>query len=772
MREERESKEAREVKEVQDVHEVHETGGETMRRDFTIRALCRLATTLPTLFAVGLLAASGGAEEDTKYHDLTTNVSTLEAGAFYNSDNDFRFGDYTGLVDDGWYVLGNVDVRRRSAYDAEDAYYYRIQGLNLGLDSRYIEALYKKPGLFGINLFYDEIPKYQTDTAQMFMLNAGAEYLTLPSTWTTTSISNIDPFLYFNDIDHKRKTAGAEVSFVLPSHFDFDASYQYQSKRGEKLVGTVINFNSQIVAEPLKYDTHQIESHLRYTVDDFQLELGYYGSGFYNDVYSLVWQDPRTGGVGVGFDDMGLGQKSTAPDNWFNQIVGSGGVDLPGNSRFMVNAAFGWETQNETFLPYTINPNLTADPMAPLGLMLPRSDLDGKLATRLVTARFVSHPLPKLGINIGYRWNDRENDTPIDSYYRVRSDSGNQVVSFARVNRPYSFHQHKVNADVSYDIYTRTKLTLLYEWDRMSRDYQEVEENNEHSVGGKLVSRPNRWLNLGARYERSYRNRSSYDCVEPYIAGSVPGSLPATGCPTMAGSGLDFENSPLLRKYYMANRKRNDAHVWMTLTPLDNVSIGSHVKYIDDDYYKTTYGLTDYRVLSTGLDVSYAPLDVLSFHAFYNHDTSRSEMDSTSSATSFNPLNEWSSKDKDHTNTVGAGFDYDVLPDRLSIGFEYLFAKSVGRVDTVTAAGGPLMPPFPNNESTLHDVSVQGNLQITRNLSMRLGYLFEKFDSFDWATKAVCPSCMSTSNAVVASGESPPSYDAHLVSMSFIYRFW
>ena len=124
----------------------------------------------------------------------------------------------------------------------------------------------------------------------------------------------------------------------------------------------------------------------------------------------------------------------------------------------MLNAAFGWGTQSDDYLPYTINSNLSV----PLGL--PRSNLDGKLETRLVTARFVSNPLPKLGINIAYRWNERDNDSPVDTYFRVLSDSRNQSVNDARVNRPYSFEQHKVDADVSYRVYKRTKLTLMYEW--------------------------------------------------------------------------------------------------------------------------------------------------------------------------------------------------------------------------------------------------------------------------------------------------------------------
>jgi hypothetical protein len=290
----------------------------------------------------------------------------------------------------------------------------------------------------------------------------------------------------------------------------------------------------------------------------------------------------------------------------------------------------------------------------------------------------------------------------------------------------------------------------------MTRNLQEVHENNEHTVGGKLVSRPNQHVNLGARFERSYRDRSGYDCVKPFLVGRPWGTVANPACQA------DGEmNSPQLRKYYMANRRRNDTHVWTTITPLDRLSISGHLKHIYDDYYKSTFGLTEYRLFSKGLDLSYMATDALNFNAFYNHDKSKTEMDSTS----------WSSKDKDTTNTVGAGVDFDALPDRLSVGVQYLFAKSKGSVDTTTAAGS-VSPPFPNNKTTLHNVSVQGNLQITRNLSMRVGYLFENFSSHDWATQAMCPTCLSGNNEVIASGERPPKYDAHVVSLSMIYRFW
>jgi MtrB/PioB family decaheme-associated outer membrane protein len=373
----------------------------------------------------------------------------------------------------------------------------------------------------------------------------------------------------------------------------------------------------------------------------------------------------------------------------------------------------------------------------------------------------VSHPLPWLGINVAYRWNERDNDSPIDTYSRVLADSGGQDPDDARVNRPYSFEQHKVNTDVSFRVYKRTKLTLMYEWNQMTRNLQEVHENNEYSVGGKLVSRPNQYVNLGARFERSFRDGSGYDCVKPFLVGRPWGTVANPTCQADAEM-----NSPQLRKYYMADRRRSDAHTWLTITPLNELSVGSHLKIIDDDYYNTTFGVTEYRLLSTGVDLSYAITDALNFNAFYNHDKTKRKMDSASFGTN------WSSKDKDTTNTVGAGIDFDVLPERLSIGFEYLFAKSTGRVDTFSGTGGTILPPFSNNKTKLHDVSVRGNLQITRNLSMRVGYLFEKFDSQDWAIDSMCPACLSSGNEVVASGARPPKYDAHVVSLSMIYRFW
>jgi MtrB/PioB family decaheme-associated outer membrane protein len=630
---------------------------------------------------------------------------------------------------------------------------------------------------------FDELPKYQTDSSEFFFDGLGGRSLSLPSGWVPgnnpTQMTMLDADLRKYDIDLKRRILGGGGSLVLPHNLDFDANYTHETKTGEKLVGAVLGINggnprAVIVPEPLDYTTQQIDSHLRYTTDLLQLQLGYYASGFDNDDDWLRWENPYL--PASNWPDRGpvgypAGQKGEMPDNWFHQVSGSGGLNLPYHRRLTVNTAFGWMTQHDDFQPYTINPNIAT----PLGL--PGNDLDGMVKTRLVSAQFLSNPIPKLGFKAAYRWNERDNDTSVEDYYRVPNDVGDQVAEEdARLNRPYSFEHHQVDVSLSYDVWKRTKLTALYAWDRTERDLQEVERNDENSFGFQLVSRANRYVTGGARYERFYRTGSRYDCVRPATA-TEANPLPNLGCPSESGSGLVYENHPLIRKYYMADRHRNEVHGWITVMPIESLSIGFDTRYDDDDYYHSTYGLTDSKSVVPGVDLTWTPADWLSFHAFYNfqkieaHQNSISWSDDT---TAFDTDRRWTSRSRDIFHTVGAGFDVDAIPDRLTIGVDYLFAKSRGKIDTDVGSALTPMLPFPDNNTRLHDIRVHGDVRITEHLSTRLGYLFEKYHSSDWAIDSVCPGCMNFSGtaAAIGAGEQSPDYHAHVVSWSMKWEFW
>ena len=59
-------------------------------------------------------------------------------------------------------------------------------------------------------------------------------------------------------------------------------------------------------------------------------------------------------------------------------------------TRVNLDVSYGWMLQDQTFLPYTVNPGLTVTNP------LPRNSLDGEINTTLVNLRLTSHPSMKV----------------------------------------------------------------------------------------------------------------------------------------------------------------------------------------------------------------------------------------------------------------------------------------------------------------------------------------------------------------------------------------
>ena len=60
--------------------------------------------------------------------------SQVELGVGYVTDDAYRFGRYTGLEDEGAYLLGDISAHRYG----EEGGFWQARGTNLGLDSRYL----------------------------------------------------------------------------------------------------------------------------------------------------------------------------------------------------------------------------------------------------------------------------------------------------------------------------------------------------------------------------------------------------------------------------------------------------------------------------------------------------------------------------------------------------------------------------------------------------------------------------------------------------------
>lgn len=706
------------------------------------------------------------------------NESWVELGAWVNSDDSYKFGDFTGLEEKGISLLANFDISRRAVWDSGDVRWWRAQGQNLGLDSRWARGDFGYQGLFDVWFEYEEIPKFQTDSAITVFQGRGTDRLTLRPSWVASSTTAGFSALAENerdlDIEHMRRDVRAGFGLDLPADLEWVGDYEYETKKGRKVVAALIgntggNPRTSLVAEPLDYQTNEGQTALRWNGERVQLQLGYEISVFDDSNDSLTWQNPfsQVGGwqvgAGVGYP-TGFGRKATPPDNSFNQVSMAGGVDLPWNTRISGDAAFGWMRQNADFLPYTVNPLLSA-PVPP-----PRGDADAGIDTTAATLRLASRPIDHLRIDANVRYDDRDNTTPRDVYLYVSGDSLNQQgigSNRARLNLPNSYQLVEGGFEAGYEFFERTELSVGYQRQEIERTYTEVDETTENTYEAALRSRPLSWLQ--ARVEGSYadRNGTEYMYRSPLFGGFTPEYVGSITDPDEL-----FENNPLLRKNNFADRKRSRVLGRIDLMPMDELSIGLDGAWVDDDYDQSTLGLTQREALSSTIDLSWTPIEILTTYAWFTYENLKSDVDGrafSNAAQSSDPERDWFESDEDHVYTAGVGAELHLLDDRLRLRADYVY--SMANTDIEVATGPALTPTsrnFPDVESRLHDFNVSAEYQFRENLAFRVSYLVEDLKSDDWAINGVAPDTISQ---VLGLGEDTPHYRNHLVGFAVRYEF-
>ncbi len=104
---------------------------------------------------------------------------TPELGAGYVTDDSAKFGEYTGLNEEGAYVVADAQGR----YRTKDGLWLDLSAIDLGLDSRYVGIEGGKQGAYQLHLSYKQLPHNISDTAVSPFIGFGTDSLTLPSNW-------------------------------------------------------------------------------------------------------------------------------------------------------------------------------------------------------------------------------------------------------------------------------------------------------------------------------------------------------------------------------------------------------------------------------------------------------------------------------------------------------------------------------------------------------------------------------------------------------------
>ncbi len=684
---------------------------------------------LGALSALSSAAAAGGAAVDTSQWKCESckfeqGVSgTLDVGAGSVSDKSAEFGQYNGLQKKGGFFIGDAAVRSRGA----DGSYWNLNASNLGLDTRSVDAEGGKQGSYKLRFKYDETPHRIWDGALTPFIGSGGATLSLPAGFAagTTTAMPLAGQLNQVDLATQRKQVGVGASWIPVRNWEYAFNYRHETRDGNKQTAGSFFVNSTQLIEPVDYITDQVDASAAYNGKKFQVKFAYYGSTFRNSNHALTWQDPYTAISGETF-----GQLALPPDNQFHQIQATAGYQLSERTQLSGDIAIGRMTQNDSFLPSTLNATLLVGP-------LPGSSLDARATTLDAGLRLSSAVTDRLRLIAAYTHNDRDNQTPQASYPSVATD---MFVGLPRTNLPYSFKQDKVKLSAEYRASAKLRGALGADFDSHERTYQDVDTTRENTAWGKLTSSVTDKLDLTLKLAHGERrNAGSFQVV--------PGITPP-------------ENI-LMRKFNLANRTRETVGLRADLTPMERLSIGLGVDSSEDKYLDSTIGLTNAKDFNLNGDVSLVVSERTSLRLYANHQ----EIKSKQAGSQTFSFADWFADNKDTVDTFGLGVKHAAIKDKLDIGADYSTTRSRSQINVNTGASNPA---FPDIRATLDSLKLYATYRVKENMSLQAGYWIEHYSSQDWMLDNVAPSTIPN---VLTMGLGAPQYHVNVLSLSARYKF-
>lgn len=560
-------------------------------------------------------------------------------------------------------------------------YILNFKGLEMGERDQRFSAEAWKIGKFRTKVLWDEIPKYY-DKGRTFSLNNAQGLLAVnpdmrarlqaaPNSGAGAStLGNALP----NQVRQELPFEATEQLRVRTEQFLFTQSYR-PSKfwelfvRGQNVrmsgirprpTGTFASENTGPAGdpvwealgvelpEPVTYRTTNLTFGTLYARGRWKLGLNYDLSFFRNATPSLTWENPfrvtdqlaNAPAFGVGRNRFVLGQLALPPDNDYHNVTARGSVQLPYKTELRGTVVWGRGSQNEPFLPYTLNSAMVAANLLPgqpalFGLALPQPSLNGKVHTLSQDYALASKPRRDMNFLLQYRFYNRSNLSPSITFPGLPAfgDSGVRTsIDFFNLpleNLPTSYTRQNALADWQWDVSRKFNLELGYEWEIWNRKLRDAPRTNEHMLRGRLNYKPITGLLLKADYLYANRTPRLYltqplsfnpnintgTAAAPINAGPGWEVTPATRF--IRGVSLEFNQ---LRRFDESKRIRNNGGLSLDVSKWEKVDFSASFRYLRDDYDKDFYGLLYNTQATTDVQVNYYPQQRTSFYANYSRE--------------------------------------------------------------------------------------------------------------------------------------------------------
>ena len=618
----------------------------------------------------------------------------------------------------------------------KEDYYLYADSYKTGLNDQKYTLRVGRYGLLDMEFQWDQIPHlFDADHARtpynerngVFTLSSKPTATTATSNcatsptcqWLNAAAQPIDLSLY-NGI------ARFNVRYTPTPGWTFTGGYWQNHNVGSRAFGTLFgsspgSFNITELAEPIDYQTYNLEFGGEYTGNGWSVGLKYNGSIFNNLTSNIVWDNPMNlSGVGAACRDSATlnyttgtgscrGRLDLYPNNQAHTITLTSSASLPYKSNFMGTMSYGWMLQDAPFLPFTIN-SAIAQPT------ISRNSLNGDLRPLMVNATLVNNFFEGVTLKAFTRYYDLSNKSSQVSLPQGFVNLDSVLAPAALESELFAYSKTSVGFEAGYNFFRWLSAKLSYGYDRMHRHDREVFNQDKFAFGPTFDIKPTTDLLFRAAYKHVWGNDSPYVAVDPTAA-----------------------LTNVARKFDEAASRRDKVSLFAQYTPFDNLMIHAGFEFMNDRYLYAILGTQYDNNYSPSIGFIYTPLQWLKVFADYNWDRygwklnveDRNNLATQTPANSCFPavpINQnrcWTSRGKDISNTISFGSDMDIIPNLLGFRLQYTFSNGFSYVtasgdqQSTTPAGN-----YPTIKNQWYELLARFEYKLQENLALRFGYYF------------------------------------------------
>ena len=665
-----------------------------------------------------------------------------------------------------------------SAVQPTSGYGMSLYGTKWGFDDQFYDLRVGRIGSWEGFLQWDQTPHtYFTGTRWLGDGANGARF-TLPLPRPSLNAHNSAPQL--DDISMRTDTGRIGFKLTPSPDTDIAATYQVIHRHGERDFSMAFGSpggNFWNILEPIDQTIHDFRIGVAIAREQWQAQFGYAFSYFANGNRWVRADNPCFPGAPAGCaaadfaaGSPAIGQISLAPDNMAHTVTAGAGVNLPLRTRINGAATYSLYLQTEQFLPHTINPAISS----PL-LTLPQDNLHGTVHNFIGNLTATSRPFGSLPLTLTgkYRLHEYLDDSSQITFSGLVLNDKTLETDPRRAGR-WSWMRQNAEIDAKYQVATPVALTLGAGWERWDRnEHREVPVSDDFTAKLALDMTPWDWLLARLTYQPSWRRIEKYNS-----AAHAEHTVEEDPVAALQGQSV------LLRKFDEAERNGHRVDALLTFIPLDTVTISPTFGYRWFDYIDSRLGLQKEEAWNAGIDVSWSPIQRVTFNATYSHERIKQDMRSRSrpvdgAGNTFDfPDFDWVSNMTDTVDSITLGVKAAVIPGKLDWLANVSYQYALGRVDNNnpippasgtaaqnTTARTQLWPAF---EDELARIETGIRYYFTRSLSASVWYAFESFHKQDWRADQLNP--FMGPDAVWMDNKDR-NYTAHILGATLAYRF-